>query len=215
MIEIYSGIERHFRPEALHPMFNLRKRVFHDLLGWDVRVRDDIEIDHFDDVNPIYVLSYMPGAHDLRGALRLLPTLGPNMLDDTFPELLGAQPPIRSPAIWESSRFCIDPVLTQDRSSNQVTIAAAEMMCAVGELGLASGIREIVTVTDVFLERMFRRMGCPGRRIGEPKRIGSVHAVAISWDVDETLLSAMKAVAGIQGPLLAHLPSLRLAAVAA
>ena len=85
--------------------------------------------------------------------------------------------------LQESSRFCIDPDLAQDRSTNQVTRAAAELMCGVGELGLESGITRIITVTDVFLERMFRRMGCPGERIGKPKRIGSVIAVAVGWDV--------------------------------
>lgn len=213
MIEIFSGLERHFRPQALAPMFELRKRVFHDLLGWDVTVRGDIEIDQYDDINPIYVLSYSEDAR-LRGALRLLPTLGPNMLDDTFPILLGNRPAIRRPDIWESSRFCIDPEISQDRASNQVTVAAAELMCAVGELGLASGIRQIVTVTDVFLERMFRRMGCPGTRIGEPHKIGSVHAVAVAWDVNDRLLADMKAIAGISGPLLATPPEMRIAAAA-
>lgn len=214
LIEIFSGLERHFRPQALAPMFRLRKRVFHDLLGWDVRIRDDIEIDHYDDINPIYVLSYTPGTRHLRGALRLLPTLGPNMLDDTFPSLLGSSPAIRRADIWESSRFCIDPEISQDRASNQVTVAAAELMCAVGELGLASGISGIVTVTDVFLERMFRRMGCPGNRIGEPRKIGSVHAVAVGWDVNDKLLSDMKAIAGISGPLLATPPDMRIAVAA-
>ena len=45
-------------------------------------------------------------------------------------------------------------------------------------------------------------MGCPGERIGEPKKIGSVHAVAVSWEVNEGLLSRMRAVAEIDGPVL-------------
>ncbi len=94
------------------------------------------------------------------GALRLLPTLGPTCSMTRFP-FCSQHAVIRRADIWESSRFCIDPEISQDRASNQVTVAAAELMCAVGELGLASGIRQIVTVTDVFLERMFRRMGCP------------------------------------------------------
>ncbi|MBB4954162.1 acyl homoserine lactone synthase [Agrobacterium vitis] len=159
-------------------------------------------MDHYDDANPIYVMSYDDKSGRLRGALRLLPTLGPNMLDDTFPILLDSQPEIRSAAIWESSRFCIDPDISLDRSSNQVSVAAAELMCGVGELGLASGLSHIVTVTDVFLERMFRRMGCPGERIGQPHKIGSVHAVAIAWEVNQDMLDGMKQVATISGDLL-------------
>jgi len=203
MIRIINGVNRKRYPSEIDAMHRLRKTVFHDLLGWDVGVLDEWEIDHYDQANPLYVLSYGDSGR-LRGALRLLPTLGPNMLDDTFPILLGDRNAIRSAAIWESSRFCIDPEISQDRASNQVTIAAAELMCGVGELGLASGLSQIVTVTDVFLERMFKRMGCPGTRIADPQRIGSVQAVAVAWDITEDLLIRMKNVASIYGSVLEH-----------
>lgn len=202
MIKILNGKHKQTQQASLADMFRLRKKVFHDLLKWDVLVQGDFEMDHYDDANPIYVMSYDDKSGRLRGALRLLPTLGPNMLDDTFPILLDSQPEIRSAAIWESSRFCIDPDISLDRSSNQVSVAAAELMCGVGELGLASGLSHIVTVTDVFLERMFRRMGCPGERIGQPHKIGSVHAVAIAWEVNQDMLDGMKQVATISGDLL-------------
>lgn len=214
MIRIVNGKERERHPQAVDEMFRLRKRVFHDFLKWDVETEDDWEIDHYDTANPLYVMSYSSETGKLRGSLRLLPTLGPNMLDDTFPILLGDNPEIRSAAVWESSRFCIDPDISQDRSSNQVTVAAAELMCGVGELGIASGITHIVTVTDVFLERMFRRMGCPGERIAAPQKIGNVHAVAIAWEVSRSLLGTMKAAAAIEGAVLERPISLETARAA-
>lgn len=214
MIRILNGRTRGQHPQAIDEMFKLRKRVFHDFLKWDVQTDGEWEIDNYDKSNPLYVLSYSPETGKLRGSLRLLPTLGPNMLDDTFPILLGENPQIRSASIWESSRFCIDPEISQDRASNQVTVAAAELMCGVGELGLASGISHIVTVTDVFLERMFRRMGCPGERIADPHRIGSVYAVAVAWEVTPSLLSTMKAIATIEGTVLERPMSLETARAA-
>ena len=214
MIRILNGKTSAQHPAAVDDMFRLRKRVFHDFLKWDVQTEGDWEIDNYDQANPLYVLSYAPDTGRLRGALRLLPTLGPNMLDDTFPILLGDNPEIRSASVWESSRFCIEPEISQDRASNQVTVAAAELMCGVGELGLASGISHIVTVTDVFLERMFRRMGCPGERIAEPHRIGSVFAVAVAWEVTPDLLTRMKAVAAIEGTVLERPMSLETARAA-
>ncbi|HEV7323000.1 MAG TPA: acyl-homoserine-lactone synthase [Ensifer sp.] len=214
MIRILNGKTRAQHPQAVDDMFRLRKRVFHDFLKWDVQTDGEWEIDNYDQSNPLYVLSYAPDTGRLRGSLRLLPTLGPNMLDDTFPILLGDNPEIRSASVWESSRFCIEPDISQDRASNQVTVAAAELMCGVGELGLASGISHIVTVTDVFLERMFRRMGCPGERIAEPHRIGSVFAVAVAWEVTRDLLERMKAVAAIEGTVLDRPMSLETARAA-
>ncbi|OJF93423.1 acyl-homoserine-lactone synthase [Pararhizobium antarcticum] len=214
MIRIFNTKNSKHHPQEMDAMFRLRKRVFHDLLKWEVTVRGAWEIDNYDEANPLYVLSYDDETGRLRGSLRLLPTLGPNMLDDTFPTLLGDTPQIRSASVWESSRFCIDPEISQDRASNQVTIAAAELMCGVGELGLASRLSHVVTVTDVFLERMFRRMGCPGERIGEPQRIGSVHAVAVAWAVTDALLDTMKSVAQINGSVLAAPMSLEMARAA-
>ncbi|MEI2302163.1 acyl-homoserine-lactone synthase [Ensifer sp. MJa1] len=214
MIRILNGKTRAQHPQAVDDMFRLRKRVFHDFLKWDVKTEGEWEIDNYDTANPLYVLSHAPDTGRLRGSLRLLPTLGPNMLDDTFPILLGDNPEIRSASVWESSRFCIEPDISQDRSSNQVTVAAAELMCGVGELGLASGISHIVTVTDVFLERMFRRMGCPGERIADPHRIGSVFAVAVAWEVTPDLLERMKAVAAIEGTVLERPMSLETARAA-
>jgi N-acyl-L-homoserine lactone synthetase len=213
MIRIINGANRKRYPSEIDAMHRLRKTVFHDLLNWDVGVLGEWEIDHYDQANPLYVLSYGDTGR-LRGALRLLPTLGPNMLDDTFPILLGGSQEIRSAAIWESSRFCIEPAISQDRASNQVTIAAAELMCGVGELGLASGLSHIVTVTDIFLERMFKRMGCPGTRIAAPHRIGSVQAVAVGWQITDDLLTRMKSIASIRGSVLEQPMTLEMARAA-
>lgn len=83
MIRIFNSRTAKFNPGEIDAMFKLRKRVFHDFLKWDVSVRDEWEIDNYDTANPLYVLSYSDDGR-LRGSLRLLPTLGPNMLDDTF-----------------------------------------------------------------------------------------------------------------------------------
>lgn len=198
MIRLYTGSEYRRHRREMAEIFHLRKRVFHDLLNWDVKIEDAWERDGFDEADPIHVASYHDGTGRLRGALRLLPTTGPNMLADTFPELIGDGGAISDPAVWESSRFCIDPDITQARASNQVTVAAAELMCGVGELALHAGITAIVTVTDVFLERM----GCPAARIGPPRRIGRVQAVAVRWAVDAEMIEAMKGAAGIGGDVL-------------
>lgn len=100
MIRILNGKTRAQHPQAVDDMFRLRKRVFHDFLKWDVQTDGEWEIDNYDKANPLYVLSYAPDTGRLRGALRLLPTLGPNMLDDTFPILLGDNPEIRSASVW-------------------------------------------------------------------------------------------------------------------
>ena len=121
-----------------------------------------------------------------------------------FPQLLNDGLKVRSATVWESSRFCVDHNASQDRSANRITVAAAELMCSVGEIGLASGMTHIVTVTDLFLERIFRKMGCAGERLGVPHRVGKVDAVGVYWEVSMALLGNLKNKAGISSPLTSH-----------
>lgn len=204
MILLINGSDRARYGAEIAKMHRLRKKVFHDRLGWDVRITDDEERDCFDDLDPLYVLNIEQDTGQLLASLRLLPTTGPNMLCDIFPQLLTDGLRVRSATIWESSRFCVDHQASQDRSANRITVAAAELMCSVGEMGLASGMTHIVTVTDLFLERIFRKMGCAGERLGLPQRVGKVDAVGVYWEVSMALLGKLKDRAGICSPLTSH-----------
>ena len=89
-------------PDDRIGMFRLRYEVFHDRLGWDVKTTaDGQEIDEFDAVERAhYILARSPSC-GVDACWRLLPTLGPNMLRDVFPELLHGQPaPAGSDCAW-------------------------------------------------------------------------------------------------------------------
>ncbi len=88
-------------------MHRLRARVFKDRLDWEVSVAGDMEMDLYDAENVTYLL-VVTETREVVGHVRLLPTLGPNMLADTFPILLDGAPAPCSSTIIESSRFCVD-----------------------------------------------------------------------------------------------------------
>ena len=92
---------------TLVEMHRLRHRVFKLRMAWDVKTSGDMEIDNFDALHPTY-LTQVSDNGQVQGSVRLLPTLGPTMLRDTFPALLEGQPAPSSPLVWESSRFAID-----------------------------------------------------------------------------------------------------------
>ena len=73
--------------DELAEMHRLRCRVFNERLDWDVEVRNGLEIDQYDALHPTYLL-VTPQLARICGCVRLLPTLGPTMLRDTFPALL-------------------------------------------------------------------------------------------------------------------------------
>ena len=93
---------------ALRAMFEARKRVFVDLLKWDIPVLDGrFEVDQFDDHHATYILLTDRVGRHLASA-RLLPTTRPGILDTLFLDLCDAPPPAGE-HVYEITRFCLSP----------------------------------------------------------------------------------------------------------
>ncbi len=185
---------------AIADMHRLRCRVFSERLDWDVHVRDGMEIDQFDNLNPVYLLSRAGEA--LHGCVRLLPSTGPTMLRDVFAHLLNGKSPPQDPRIWESSRFALDLPTEAPRSDRGLARATFELFAGMIEFGLSHSLSEIVTVTDVRIERILRRAQWPLRRLGTVQPIGSTLAVAGSLEVSIGALERVRLACGIQGRVL-------------
>lgn len=94
-----------------------------------------------------------------------------------FPALLdGRSAPSRE--IWESSRFALDAVPNLTKTAGGLARATYEMFAGMIEFGLSQSLTDMVTVTDVRMERVLRRAGWPLARIGEPVMLGATPAVA-------------------------------------
>jgi acyl-homoserine lactone synthase len=92
---------------VMRAMFEARKRVFVDLLGWDVPVlAGKYELDQFDDPHARYLILADSDQNHLASA-RLLPTTRPHILDTLFAELCDGPSP-KGPGTWEITRFCLD-----------------------------------------------------------------------------------------------------------
>ena len=195
MIITINGVDRNKYPELMHKMHRLRKQVFSDRLGWDVKVVGDEEADEFDDLNPLYLLA-MDDDNQLQGCLRLLPTTGPNMLRNVFSELL-PDGPVESPLIWESTRFCVNremaPVLTE-RGLNRTT---CELFSALIEIAEVAGLISIVTVFDALMKRILERADFAPDIIGTPTKIGRVTAFAGFLPAGEEALQRLQAATGL------------------
>ena len=70
------------------------------------------------------------------------------------------------------------------------------------EFDLSRQLTEIVTVTDVRMERILRRAGWSLRRIGKPRTLGSTLAIAGYLEVSIESLARVRAGGGLQGPVL-------------
>ncbi len=206
MIRFVQGKDRHLFQKEIHAYHRLRKRVFHDRMGWQVPLINDWEVDGYDVLDPLYLLS-MDDYGRVLGGVRLLPTMGFNMLNDTFPQLLPEGKRVESPLIWESSRFAVDLDADHKVGPRGISRATAELILGMNEVGRSIGLTHIVTVYDIFMRRLLLRAGCAGEPISEPQRIGKVIAYAVFVEVGDEVDRAMREASGIQGNVLEAAPA--------
>jgi acyl homoserine lactone synthase len=203
MLKLIEGSYASFFPRGIDAMFRNRAETFSNRLGWEVVVKNGHERDIFDDANPLYLVSVDPDTDEYWGSLRLLPTTGPNMLRDVFPQLLDGGY-IESATIWESSRICAAAIAGQpERSRSRVNYVLSELILGIGEVAVAAGLTQIVSVFDARIFRVLKAAGCNPQVIGAPQRIGDVMCYAGLFDTGEGPLQAFRVVAGIEDSILA------------
>lgn len=196
MIKIISGEHRSRHAGDIDQMHRLRYRIFHEEKSWSVPLINKWEIDGYDALNPLYVLSLdQNGA--LAGSFRLLPTTGFNMLNDTFPELLSAGLRIESPLIWECSRFAIEPCHADVGGQQKMAQTTAELGFAMNEIGMAAGLTHIVAVYDRAMHRMLKRFDCAGDPLGDAVMIGKVMTYAVIYEVGPEWGERIRRVSGL------------------
>jgi len=167
--------------EELWDMYRLRANIFKERMGWDVSIMGGMEIDGYDALDPSYMVIYEHG-NVVRGCCRLLPTDGPYMLKDTFPELLHGQPAPEDKTVWELSRFAIK---TDGANKFGFAELALDSMREMVSFGDRMGIDRFVIVTTTAVERLLQKAGIAIKRFGPPIRIGVENSVALDIDLGD------------------------------
>ncbi len=187
---IYSEDLHRFEKLAAS-MFRDRADQFRTRLGWDVDVDENgEERDEYDRENPLYVIWEQPdGSHG--GSMRFLPTTGPVMVNDVFGHLTGGAP-IRSPLIWECTRFCL--------SRGAGAQVAAALMLAGGEIMTNFGIRHFAGVFDARMERIYRIIGSSPEVLGSEGQGRDRISVGL-WEFTPEARARIAARAGISPEL--------------
>ena len=200
MIIVIDGTNRHRYTQLLDEMYALRARVFGQRLGWEVDIKDGLEIDQYDALDPAYVIG-INDDNKVVSCVRALQTTGPHMLSDVFSSILDGQPPMRSATLWESTRFCVDTdALDRGNSRNSISYATCELMAASLEYARDSGISDIVTVIDPVMNRGLKRSDCaPYGYVGKTTPMGKVAAMAALLDCSDDRIARIRNFAGVQG----------------
>lgn len=184
--------------DYLDEMFQQRYEVFINILGWDVPGTDhpnQREVDAYDMPNTIYLLVLR--GHQLVGASRMLPTTGPTMMQDIFPDLCEMGVPC-DPQIWEWSRGHVKPDEPhQNRSAilKHIFMSGYEFAYNAGLTGLTAQVnaREL----DRWLSR-----GLVVDLLGQPILSGKEEVLAMQHHISKRTLERVRHDTGLSERVL-------------
>ena len=182
--------------KILRGMFEARKRVFVDLLRWDLPViAGRFELDQFDMQPATYVvLSEEHGEH--RASARLLPTTEPHILDSLFAELCD-EPIPRGPTTMEITRFCLE----RNSCAAQRRRDRDELIHALVTFALENGIERFTGVADAPWMRQIMSFGWRCRPLGAARRIGAGMLGAMLIEIDEDTPTLLER-CGLHAPVM-------------
>ena len=184
----------HKSDPALRSMFEARKKVFVDLLKWDVPVLDGrFEVDQFDTPDAVYLVLADESANH-RASARLLRTDRSHILGQLFPSLCDGNIP-SGLQTREITRFCIDPALcrTERRRTRD------ELVSALVDHALRWNITDYTAVANMQWFRQISRFGWKCRALGSPRLIGTEMLIALHIEIDDQTTGQLKD-SGIYSP---------------
>ncbi len=177
--------------EILDRMHRLRAKVFRTRLSWNVRCLDGREFDEFDKLDPTYLVA-QSSQGEVAGCVRLLPAIGQTMLATVFPQLLPRGSLAAHPGMIESSRFCVDTDIDEGRGHGTVHQATLTMFAGIIEWCLSKGYSELVTATDIRLERILNRVDWRLRRLSSPQLINETRSIAGVLPIDHSIFERLR-----------------------
>lgn len=188
MLHIVGNDNRSREHRVLRSMFEARKRVFVDLLKWDLPVlAGRFEVDQFDDGNATYLVVADEDDNHLASA-RLLQTVRPALLDSLYPDLVeGAIP--RGAHVAEITRFC----LSRGIGARLRREARDTLLVGLADYALANGITDYTGVAELPWFEQIRTFGWDCTPLGPPREHGGRLLTALHISIDEATLGKLAA----------------------
>lgn len=197
MITLFYADEPRSNEVLMDQMFVARAKLFVDRLGWNLSVDDEgREVDQYDAFNPLYVVA-MDEEGEHIGSLRIMPTTGPNMTADHFHHLSG-RGEIRSPLIWEVTRFCV--ASSEQHDNSNIRKASIELFLALNEIGVYAGINQVIATFDRRMLPIYKRTGWAPEVIGW-QGAGREAIYLGLWDVDRQSVASLRSRLGRENEL--------------
>jgi N-acyl-L-homoserine lactone synthetase len=181
MASIIAGRLDDLPPAILERLGAFRYRVFVQRLQWEIPGlprNATSEWDEFDATPTVHLIA-LSSCGEVCGCARLMPTTGPNLLSDVFPQLCAPREPPSSPSIWELSRFAGTGMPNARLGSSSGMSLFPYAMALAQSMGATC----VVGVLTRSVARLYRRFGLDLRDMGIPTAAGDGEIVACSIDL--------------------------------
>lgn len=186
----------------LDQYFRVRKTVFADRLGWKVKACGAFERDHYDDLNPAYLIWCDDNQNQLYGAVRLMPTTGPTLLYDVFRSTFPHAADLIAPGIYEGTRMCVDEeALAHDFPHMRCERALCLLLLALCEVALDNGIHMMISNYEPHMRRIYEKAGAAFDELGRADGFGKHPVCCGAFEVSSRVLSNMRVRMKIAAPL--------------
>lgn len=160
-------------------MFRDRKRLFVDLLEWDVPVVDNqFEIDRYDGDGALYLIALDDDGYHI-GSMRLLPTVPPHLLSDLFGKLCDGDIP-RGTSVMEITRLC----LPQRLGCAGRLAVRNRLITAMVDHALGTGVTAFTGVVTASYREQVLAMGWRAEPLGRPRSLGNGPLGAFRLEID-------------------------------
>jgi len=169
-----SNVSKH--ESAIDGMFRDRKRVFVDILKWNVPVEGPYERDQFDDDCAEYFIITDSSGGQHQGSMRILHTDRPHILGSLFPMLCADDVP-SGPEYRELTRLCLSPAL---RARERLQVRN-RLFTSLVEYALMTGIKGYTGVAAMNWYQQLLSLGWRCTPLGLPQEVdGDVIAALLA-----------------------------------
>jgi N-acyl-L-homoserine lactone synthetase len=184
MVLLINRSNRTVFPALVRDMHADRKRVFVDLLRWDLPYDERGEYDRFDDDYAEYLIVQDRASGEHVASLRLLPTDRPHLLGEVFPHLCERGVP-RGPRIREVTRLCLSP-----RRPAAARLQARNLLIrSMVEYALLTGVEAYTGVAEMAWLSQILSAGWDCRPLGPPRLISGSLTAALIIHIEPATLS--------------------------
>ena len=190
-------------PNIREKMFQLRKSVFCDSLGWKIPHCSGQEADIYDFTQSYYMNSIDPQTGALISSVRLIPFMCDNLMTTVFTQSHRCERSAlmrQDNRIWEGTRLCINEgiIPVEERSS-----AMASLLMGLFQSCKAVGIEKLMCNCDSAMFRLYRSLKLKIEKLGSTDEFqhGVVHCIVFEISsYNRRILSNLADRSGIEWP---------------